>query len=95
MAKADEAAGESEESLVNVVATFVADTQATTTMQPGQGTFHDPAMATKPLTRFDATTCDARADATPARGSIGYCWRALIRRNCPGGSTIPTGRLPS
>ena len=40
---ADNGATESQESLMNVGATFVADAQAAELMQPTQGAFHDPA----------------------------------------------------
>ena len=62
MAKADEAAREGEERLVDVVAPFIADAQAAAAMQPGQGAFDDPAMAAEALASLTA----ARRVQSPA-----------------------------
>ncbi len=45
---ADNGATESQECLMNVSATFVADAQAAKLMQPTQGAFHDPACLAQP-----------------------------------------------
>ena len=42
---ADEAAGEAEEGLVDVGAAFVADAEAAVLVEPGEGSFDDPALA--------------------------------------------------
>ena len=67
MAKTDEAAGEREEGVMNVVAPFVTDAQPAAAMQPGQGALHDPAMAAEALLRFNPAPGNAREDVALAR----------------------------
>jgi|GEM_PF-606029 len=67
LTKADEAASESQEGVMNVVPAFVADAQAPTAMQPGQGPLDHPAMTAEALARFDATASNARADVALTR----------------------------
>jgi hypothetical protein len=47
---------------MNVGSTFVASGEASEGMKPSEGAFDDPAVSSESLTRFDATTGDARHD---------------------------------
>jgi hypothetical protein len=49
---------------MNISSTFIPDAQTTITIQPGQSTFHDPAMLSQMNTLVNAATAQAVSDAT-------------------------------
>jgi hypothetical protein len=63
MPPADEAAGESEEGFVDVVASVGADEQPAAVVQPGEGSFDDPAVTTEPGAVLGLAAGDDRSDA--------------------------------
>ena len=66
-APADQAAAEAEQGLVEVVAAFVAGSQASELVQPGEGAFDDPAVAAETGAVFGAAAGDAMGDAALAQ----------------------------
>jgi hypothetical protein len=58
LSEADQAAGEVEERLVGLFAAFVADVESVELVQPGEGSFDDPAPAAEP----GAVLCFAARD---------------------------------
>src|SRR5205823_7767905 len=66
---ADEAAGEREEALVEVGASFVADEQPFELVEPGEGAFDYPAPVAKAGAVAAATACDRGLDAALAERS--------------------------
>ena len=50
--------------MVDVEASFVADSQAAEAVQPGEGPLDDPAMTSELLAGFDTASCDAGLDAS-------------------------------
>ena len=64
--EADQADAEGEKRLVDVGATFVANSEATKSMKPSKVAFHDPTVPTEALLRLDALASDAINDAADA-----------------------------
>lgn len=62
-AQAYEAAGQFEQTLVEIGASFVADAEPFELMQPGEGALNDPAHLAQSGTVGDAASCDQRLDA--------------------------------
>ena len=60
---ADNGATEREEGLMNIGATFVANSQAAELVQPTQGAFHDPAGFAQPATMRRARACQLVGDS--------------------------------
>jgi hypothetical protein len=60
---ADEAAGECEESFVDVVAAVGADEESAAVVQPGEGAFDDPAVSAEARAVFDLAASDDRLDS--------------------------------
>lgn len=60
---ADEAAGDREEGLVDVGASFVAESESAVLVQPGEGAFDDPALAAEPGAVFVLLTGDLGVDS--------------------------------
>lgn len=53
-----------QEGLMDVIAPFVADLQAAVSVEPGQRSFDNPAIAAKTLARLYASPCDTGNDAS-------------------------------
>jgi hypothetical protein len=65
--EADQAAADREERFVNVVATFVADSEASVLMQPGDRALDDPALFAEPGAVRRLGSGDLRLDAAAAQ----------------------------
>lgn len=62
-AEADEAAGDGDEGLVDVGASFVADAESSVLVEPGQSALDDPALPAKTGAAWRASGGDERGDA--------------------------------
>ncbi len=63
-AKAYESGGDCEECEIEVGMAFVSDGKAPEPVEPGDGALDDPTMASEFLRGFDASSCNARFDAS-------------------------------
>src|SRR4051794_27705869 len=68
-AHAHQGAGQVEHTLEDVRAPLVAHPEPAKAEQPSERALCHPAVATEPLARVDATSCDARGDASDAQGT--------------------------
>jgi hypothetical protein len=56
LVQGNESAAKSQESLVNIISPFVADTQSPEPIEPGESSLHDPAVFPQSLARFNASS---------------------------------------
>ena len=89
-AEADEGAAEVEEGLMEVVAALIAPGEAAEVVQPGDGAFHHPAVATEAVGALDAFAGDAGDDVAAAQGvaAVGVVV-ALVRVQLGGACSPP------
>ena len=78
---------------MEIVATLVADEEATVAVEPGESTLHDPPMASELRLGVDAWTSDTRGDVSAAeRVTSGAAVVGLVAVEFGGSSARPTAR---
>ena len=84
--EADEAAGDRDESFVDVGSSFVAEAQPAVLVEPGEGAFDDPALAADPGAVWGALVRDHRFDSPlsqPGLGGVGVVAAVAEQRAGP------------